>query len=107
MKIKDFENLLDLDEYITDDMSEKEIYKEKKSIVVREVRKHLRVNYKRLWTGLHIFTFIILIPLVIISFFFEFLGAVGEKIEYFMVDFRNLIINNIAAIFYKRDHKSK
>lgn len=104
MEFKDFEDNIKLD-YDYDNMSDKEIYEEKKSIILREVRSNFNLNHKKLKKFLNILVVIILIPLILVTLIFEIIGAIGNKIDDFTVWIRDLVVDNVAISFWKKDIK--
>lgn len=104
MEFKDFEDNIKLD-YDYDNMSDKEIYEEKKSIILREVRSNFNLNHKKLKKFLNILVIIILIPLILVTLIFEIIGAIGNKIDDFTVWIRDLVVDNVAISFWKKDIK--
>lgn len=104
MEFKDFEDNIKLD-YDYDNMSDKEIYEEKKSIILREVRSNFNLNHKKLKKFFNILVIIILIPLILVTLIFEIIGAIGNKIDDFTVWIRDLVVDNVAISFWKKDIK--
>lgn len=106
LDVNKFSEVVEMD-FDYDDMNPKEVYEEKKRLIIRDAMINFRKEHKRLYTFLNILCIIIISPLLLLTLLLEILGVVGDKIDQFTVDFRNFIWHKVAISKFKKKYGIK